>query len=135
MIEALKKSAGLISHAAAALGCERSTVHRRIKSSKAVADALTEIEDINLDRAEAKLAQAINNGNLTAVIFYLKTKGKARGYSERVDVTAEHNHEHQHTHSVDDSAAEFDSRLDQFFARIGTSRGVDETSPGSGSTH
>ena len=34
--------------------------------------------------AEGKLLQAINQGNMTAIIFYLKTKGKHRGYVQKL---------------------------------------------------
>lgn len=45
--------------------------------SRALAD------EMGGDLAESKLIQAINNGELTGIIFYLKTKHKARGYVER----------------------------------------------------
>jgi len=45
-----------------------------------------EIENIReglLDYAESKLFKHIQDGNLTAVIFFLKTKGQIRGYIEK----------------------------------------------------
>ena len=41
-----------------------------------------EVAQQTLDLAETKLVQAIRDGNMTAIIFYLKTKGAARGYIE-----------------------------------------------------
>jgi len=35
------------------------------------------------DFAESKLMESIHNGNLTAIIFYLKTQHKDRGYIEK----------------------------------------------------
>ena len=103
--------------AAAAIGCERTTIWRRLKTSKVVADAHVEIQEVNLDRAEGKLTEAINAGNLTAVIFYLKTKGRDRGFSERIDVNGKHQHEHEHKNAIEAAATDLDSRLDQLIAR------------------
>lgn len=48
-------------------------------------------DDLGGDFAESKLMEAINNNELTGIIFYLKTKHKHRGYIERqnldVDLT------------------------------------------------
>ena len=44
------------------------------------------IEDADeslLDFAESKLVEHINDGDITSLIFFLKTKGKKRGYVER----------------------------------------------------
>lgn len=52
-----------------------------------VKDAVARADANGGDFAETKLMQAINNSELTAVLFYLKTKHKARGYVERQEQT------------------------------------------------
>lgn len=53
-----------------------------------VIEARAQSDDIGGDLAESKLMQAINNNELTAILFYLKTKHKNRGYVERSEHTA-----------------------------------------------
>jgi hypothetical protein len=40
-----------------------------------------------LDNAESKLYSEVLAGNMTALIFFLKTQGKSRGYCERQEIT------------------------------------------------
>ena len=42
-----------------------------------------------LDFAESQLHKQIQNGEVSSTIFYLKTKGKKRGYIERQEIAAD----------------------------------------------
>jgi len=59
------------------------SVYEYIKRYPALKGVLSEAREGSLDLAESKLMEAINAGNLTAIIFFLKTQGKKRGYVER----------------------------------------------------
>jgi hypothetical protein len=90
--DALRQAAGIISTAAKILetaygSCTPRTVRNYIKRHPKLAEVLKETVELNLDTAESQLMTLIANGNVAAVIFYLKTKGKARGYVERVEAT------------------------------------------------
>jgi hypothetical protein len=87
VITALQLSAGIQSIAAKKLGCTRQTVGRYVERYDEVRDALRQVEEDKLDLAEAKILKHIEGGNLTACIFYLKAKGKARGWTERAETT------------------------------------------------
>ena len=50
---------------------------------------INSIEDISLDFAESKLKENMSKGSTTDIIFYLKTKGRKRGYEERSTVVNE----------------------------------------------
>lgn len=52
----------------------------------AVAEAVEIARDYRDDLAERKLFEKVEGGDTTAVIFYCKTRLKARGYSERAQV-------------------------------------------------
>ena len=86
MIEALEKSLGIVTSACKAVGIDRSTHYEWLKNDEQYKALVESISDIALDFAESKLHKSIENGSDTAVIFYLKTKGKKRGYIERQEV-------------------------------------------------
>lgn len=81
--QALRESAGLQYLAANKLRCAPSTVTNYVKDSKRLQRVIEECEEVRIDLAEGKLAEKIGEGDLTAIIFFLKTKGKNRGYTER----------------------------------------------------
>lgn len=90
IIEAVKETHGFLTTAALRAGIPYRTVEKYASNYpsviQAVADARTEMKDY----AESKLFEAIQAGNMTAIIFYLKTQAKDRGYIERVDSLTAH---------------------------------------------
>lgn len=85
--EALRKSGGFQSQAAKMVGISQQAVSKRIKKSKHLQIAVREIDDTYLDLAESKLINAINKDQSWAICFYLKCKGKHRGYVERQELS------------------------------------------------
>ena len=85
MIKALEKSLGIVTTAAKSVGIDRTTHYSWMEQDAEYKAAVDGISDIALDFAESKLHEQINNGEVSSTIFYLKTKGKKRGYVERVE--------------------------------------------------
>ena len=79
------KGLGNISTACDKAGIGRSTFYRWIKADKKFAEAVDDINEKSIDFAETALKKLISDGNVTSIIFYLKTKGKDRGYVEKIE--------------------------------------------------
>jgi hypothetical protein len=56
--------------------------YRWIKDDEEYAAKVKEIQNVTLDFVENQLLKQIREGNTQATIFYLRTKGKERGYIE-----------------------------------------------------
>lgn len=83
-LEALTLTLGNVAGACAKIKVSRQTYYNWMKNPE-FAEAVEEVNESNLDYAESKLLSLIRQENPTAIIFYLKTKGKKRGYIERVE--------------------------------------------------
>jgi hypothetical protein len=83
LIDALTKSLGIVTTACKEVGISRTTFYQYMKDDKEFKEEIESIEDIALDFAESKLHKLIQDGIPAATIFYLKTKGKKRGYIEK----------------------------------------------------
>tara|TARA_R110002020_G_scaffold194059_6_gene394651 strand:- start:196 stop:549 length:354 start_codon:yes stop_codon:yes gene_type:complete len=90
VLEALEKSLGVVTTAVKSVGIARSTYYKWLKEDEDFAKKVKDIENIALDFAESQLHSQMSNGNTSATIFYLKTKGKRRGYIEKseLDITS-----------------------------------------------
>jgi len=86
MLDALEKSLGVVTSAAKTVGVGRTTHYLWMQEDKEYKAAVDELSDVAIDFAESQLHKQIKDGNSTATIFFLKTKGKKRGYVERQEV-------------------------------------------------
>ena len=86
LLKALEKSLGIVSTACESLGISRTTYYKYYNEDKDFKRSVDSIGDIALDYAESQLFELIKEKNVTAIIFYLKTKGKKRGYIEKQEV-------------------------------------------------
>lgn len=82
-LEALMQGYGIIAVACEAVGISRSTYNRWYNSDPGFKEKVDEIAETQTDFVESKLMQLINANDTTAIIFYLKIKGKKRGYSDK----------------------------------------------------
>jgi hypothetical protein len=107
LLEALEKTMGVVTDACKLAGVARITYYKYYNEDEEFKREVDELANVALDFAESKLFEKINGvaiGKLgddgkviayqvppsdTALIFYLKTKGKKRGYIERqeIDIT------------------------------------------------
>ena len=86
LLAALEKSLGIVTNACRKVGCNRSTFYDYYAKDMKFKKAVDDIQNIALDFAESQLHKQIQDGNTTATIFLLKTKGKKRGYIERQEI-------------------------------------------------
>ena len=86
MLKALESSLGVVTVACKSADIPRSTYYKWLKEDEDFAKAVKEIENIALDFAESQLHSQIKDGSTSATIFYLKTKGKKRGYIEKQEL-------------------------------------------------
>lgn len=84
--KAIEDSGGNVQLIAQRLGCAWHTAKSYIEKFPETKLAYENEEESVLDLAESKLIENISDNDNTAIIFYLKTKGKKRGYVERQEV-------------------------------------------------
>jgi hypothetical protein len=107
MLQALTTSLGNVTEAAAAVGMSRETHYDWLKNDAEYAAAVASLKNVALDFAESQLKKLMEGAerqalthdgdvvtikdapNTSAVIFYLKTQGKQRGYIERQELSTE----------------------------------------------
>ena len=108
MLQALEKCLGIVSDAAKMVDIDRTTHYRWMSTDKDYKAKVEDLSNVALDFVESKLFEKISGVKVktgtdkegqpiiydqppsdTAIIFYLKTKGKARGYAQDEDSSSE----------------------------------------------
>lgn len=85
-LQALEKNLGIVTNTAKAVGIHRSTYYDWYAQDEDFAKAADEIQEVAVDFVESKLLKRISDEDTASILFYLKTKGKHRGYVERTEV-------------------------------------------------
>lgn len=97
LLEALEKCLGVVTTACKMVGVDRTTYYRYYNEDEEFAKQCDDIENVVLDFAESQLHKQIKDGNPSSTIFYLKTKGKGRGYFEKT--VSENKNENNNNHT------------------------------------
>jgi hypothetical protein len=85
LLKNLAKTHGIISFACSKAKVSRDFYYDNYKLDPVFRKACDDIIETQKDGVEAGLLKAIADGNMTGIIFYLKTKCKDRGYVERIE--------------------------------------------------
>jgi len=90
LLKALEQSLGVVTVACKKADIPRSTYYKWLSEDEEFSKQVKDIENVALDFAESQLHNQIQKNNTSATIFYLKTKGKSRGYVEKseLDITS-----------------------------------------------
>ena len=88
LLEALEASLGVVTTACKKVGVSRGTYYLYYNEDDEFKAAVDDLQNVALDFAESQLHKQISEGSAPATIFFLKTKGKKRGYVERQEVEA-----------------------------------------------
>jgi hypothetical protein len=86
ILSAHEKSLGNVSKTCKSVACSRDTFYRYCKEDKEFGRLINDIENIALDFVESQHYVNIAKGKEASIIFHLKTKGKNRGYFEKLQI-------------------------------------------------
>jgi hypothetical protein len=86
MIDALIKTLGIVTSACIKAEINRDTHYEWLKDDPEYAKSVSDVAEIAIDFAESSLHKQISEHDTTATIFYLKCRGKKRGYIEKSEI-------------------------------------------------
>lgn len=88
-LHALDVERGIVRTACTKTDTSRAKFNKWMREDPDFKQRAEEIQENQIDIVESQLIQKIEAGDTTAIIFYLKTKGKRRGYTEKALPPAE----------------------------------------------
>lgn len=87
LLEALERSLGIVTPACKDVGISRNQFYIYYNTDPEFKAAVDDINDVTLDFVENQLLKKIKNGSERSILFYMKYKGKKRGYNDTLDIT------------------------------------------------
>lgn len=87
MLDAIRRNKGILAQVARELGTSRSVIYDYVARHKQLMEEAGVAREELIDLAEWKLVEAIERGEIAAILFCLKTLGRNRGWAERYELT------------------------------------------------
>ena len=86
LINAIQQGKGIVYHICRGLDISRQAFYKRVNNDEELQEALHDARQEIIDFAESKLLELIRDGNQNAIMFFLKTVGRERGYVEKQEI-------------------------------------------------
>lgn len=87
MLEVLEKTLGIVTPACKEVGICRETYYKWMREDPDFKAAVESLDQVQGDFVESQLFKKIKEGSERSILFYMKYKGKKKGYSDSIDIT------------------------------------------------
>jgi hypothetical protein len=88
LLVALEKSLGIVTPACKEVGISRDRFYTYYNEDPEFKKKVDEINDIQMDFVENQLFKKIKDGSEKSIHFYMRYKGRRRGYNDALDITS-----------------------------------------------
>jgi len=87
LLIALEKSLGIVTPACREVGISRDRFYTYYHEDADFKKKVDDIQNIQLDFVENQMFKKIKEGSEKSILFYMRYRGKGRGYTESLDIT------------------------------------------------
>jgi hypothetical protein len=88
LLEALERNLGLVTPSCKEVGISRNQFYSYCHTDADFKQAVDEINEATTDFVENQLYKKIKEGSEKSILFYMKYKGRGRGYTESIQIDA-----------------------------------------------
>ena len=88
LLIALTNSLGIVTPACKAVGISRDRFYTYYNEDPEFKKAVDDIQNVQIDYVEDQFFKKIKEGSEKSILFYMRYKGKKRGYSDSLDITS-----------------------------------------------
>lgn len=88
LLDALEKSLGIVTPACKEVGISRDRFYTYYHDDPEFKKAVDDIQNIQLDFVENQMFRKIKEGSERSILFYMRYRGRKRGYTDNIDLTS-----------------------------------------------
>ena len=86
LLKALERSLGLVTPACKEVGISRNQFYIYYNTDPVFKEAVDDINEVLTDFVEQQLFKKIKDGDTQSILFFMRYKGKKRGYTDSINI-------------------------------------------------